>query len=255
MLDRAKSEEIVPREVLDEGKATLVGLSPGPAPRIFEGNYSWDAGFLFFSADRLCYWGEETRFSLGRDQIVAVQLGPGMPGWFRARSLYIVWRDSPASSSVIFNLRPIAVRSVLAMNRAVRQLAWQFEYWRSGSNAACASSSPCETLPAPDVRAVTGTSLSEGGKPERLLTYFVLVASIAGAVANFLHMPIEGIWPMLSYAAETEVSYASISGWYAIITSCFLAFLLVAPVFRAGNSSVTLPANTKASVPPPPPQA
>jgi Zn-dependent protease with chaperone function len=255
MIVRAESEAVIPRQTLRGGEATLVGLSPGPAPRIFEGNYSWDAGFLFFSGERWLYVGEETRFSLRRDQVVTVQLGPGMPGWFRARSLYIVWRDSPSSSSVIFNVRALAVRSVLAMNRSVRQLAEQFESWRAGSNPTSSSSAVCEELPPPDVRAVTGTSLHEAGKPERLPGFFILIASIAGVIANFLHLPIEGVAPMFSYPADAEVSDASISGWYAIVTSCFLFFLLIAPALRARNSSVTLPANTNAAVPPPSPQA
>jgi len=254
MTARAETEGTIPREILHGGASTFVGLSPGPAPRIFEGNYSWDAGFLFFCGDRLCYVGEETRFSLRRDQIVAVQLGPGMPGWFRARGLYIVWRESPSSSSVIFNVRPLAVRSVLAMNRSVRRLAKQFESWRSGSNPNAISSASCEQLPPPEVRAVTGTSLNEGGKPERLPGFFILVASISGAIASFLHLPIEGIAPVLSYV-EPETSYASISGWYAIITSCFLFALLIAPAYRARNSSVALPATTEAVAPPPPRQA
>ena len=242
MLARAESDGIIPREILKGGAATLVGLSPGPAPRIFDGNYSWDAGFLFFPGDRLCYVGEETRFSLRRDQIVAVELGPGMPSWFRARILYIVWRESPASPSVIFNVRPLAVGSLRAMNRAVLHLERQFESWRAGSNSTSAFSTACDELPLPDVRAVTGTSLSEAGKPERLPGLFVLVASIAGAIANSLNLPIEGIAPLFLYAADSGVTYASISGWYAMITSCFLLCLLLAPTYRSRNAAVTLPA-------------
>jgi hypothetical protein len=254
MLAHVESEGIIQREILNSGTAALVGLSPGPAPRIFDGHYSWDAGFLFFSGDRLCYVGEETRFSLRRDQIAAFQLGPGMPSWFRARSLYIVWRESPSSPSVIFNLRPLAVHSVRAMNRTVLHLEKQFESWRSGSNLASASCAACDELPLPDVRAVTGTSLSEAGKPERLPGLFILVASIAGAIGNFLNLPIEGIAPMLSYGTDSGVTYVSISGWYAMITSCFLLCLLLAPTYRSRNSAVALPKTTApagGAMPPP----
>ena len=255
MLAHAQSAGIIPRETLNRGAATLVGLSPGPAPHIFDGNYSWDAGFFFFSGDRLCYVGEETRFSLRRDQILAAQLGPGMPGWFRARILYIVWRESPSSSSVIFNVRPLAVRSVRAMNRSVLHLEKQFESWRSGSNVAPTSFAACDELPLPDVRAVTGTSLSEAGKLERLPGLFILVASFAGLIANFLNLPIEGIAPLLSFAADTGVIYANVSGWYAIITSCFLLGLLLVPTYRSRNAAVALPANATAhsggALPPP----
>jgi hypothetical protein len=141
------------------------------------------------------------------------------------------------------------------MNRAVLHLEKQFESWRSGSNSASASSAACDELPLLDVRAVTGTSLSEAGKPERLPGLFILIASIAGAIANFLNLPIDGIAPMFSYGTDSSVTYASISGWYAIITSCFLLCLLLAPSYRSRNSAVALPASATApangAMPPP----
>jgi hypothetical protein len=98
------------------------------------------------------------------------------------------------------------------MNRAALHLEKQFESWRSGSNPASAFSSACDELPLPDVRAVTGTSLSEAGKPERLPGLLILVASVAGIISNFLNLPIEGMAPMFSYGTDSNVTYASISG-------------------------------------------
>ena len=141
------------------------------------------------------------------------------------------------------------------MNRAVLHLEKQFESWRSGSNSASASCAACDELPLPDVRAVTGTSLNEAGKPERLPGLFILIASISGVIANFLNLPIEGIAPMFSYGTDSSVTYASISGWYAMITSCFLLCLLLAPTCRSRNSVVALPASATApagrAMPPP----
>jgi len=93
-------------------------------------------------------------------------------------------------------------------------------------------------------------------KSERLPGLFILVASISGGIANFLNLPIEGIAPMFSFAADSDVAYANISGWYAIITSCFLLCLLLAPAYRSRNSAVALPANAiepaGGAAPPPP---
>jgi hypothetical protein len=252
MLAHADSDGVVPREILLGGQATLVGLSPGPAPRIFDGNYSWDAGYLFFSGERLCYVGEESRFSLRRDQIVAVELGPGQPGWFRARSLYIVWRDSDSALSAIFHVRPLAVRSVLTMNAALQAFAQQLKSWRAGSLQAPSISSRCENLPAPEVRAVTGTSLADAVKSRAYPVFLIWTAFLSGLLASFLRLPIQGLAPMFLTAEDSAQSPAAISGWYAVLTSCVLVLLLLLPLFRARNAAVILPPAASQAAPPPP---
>jgi Zn-dependent protease with chaperone function len=252
MLAHADSDGVVPRQILQAGQATLVGLSPGPAPRIFDGNYSWDAGYLFSSGERLCYVGEESRFSLRRDQIVAVELGPGQPGWFRARSLYIVWRDSDSAFSAVFHVRPLAARSVLAMNAAVQALAQQLKSWRAGSLQAPAISSHCENLPVPQVRAVTGTSLADAVKSRAYPVFLIWTAFLSGLLASFLHLPIQGLAPMFLTAEDSAQAPAGISGWYAVLTSCSLVVLLLLPLFRARNASLILPPAASQAAPPPP---
>jgi Zn-dependent protease with chaperone function len=254
MLSRAEAEGVIPPELLRGDAALLVGLSPGPAPRIFEGNYSWDAGYLFFSGERLCYVGEESRFSLCRDHVVAVELGPGFPGWFRARSLYIVWRNPESGFSAIFNVRPLAVRSVLAMNRALDQLAHRIATWRAASVPSPAISSPCEELPVPQVRAVTGTSLADAMKSRAYPGFVIWAAVFSGLVASLLHLPLQGLAPMFSSDGDSTASYASISGWYAILTSCVLVFLLILPSLRARDASAQLAAAASSAIPPPPPR-
>jgi Zn-dependent protease with chaperone function len=256
MRARAACDAVVPADVLSRGEALLVGLSPGPGPRIFEGNYSWDAGYLYFSGDRLCYCGEETRFSLRRDQIANVQLGPGMPGWFRAQSLYMVWRDAESGSSAIFNVRPLAVRSVLAMNCELRRLADQIESWRAASpapsNDAVSDSAESNLLLAPDVRAVTGIAIADAVQPQQLFSLLVITGFFAGIFASFLGLPFAGIFPVFGHAADSAATYAGVSGWYAVLCSIMLYLVLVIPSLRARNASVSLPASAPVNPPPPP---
>jgi Zn-dependent protease with chaperone function len=238
---RALSDGTVPLALLEQGAAKLVGFSPGPAPRIFEGNYSWDLGYLYIGGDRLCYCGEETRFSLRRDQIAAVRLGPGVPGWFRARSLYIVWRDISTDSSAIFNVRPLAVPSVLAMNRAVNQLSEQIETWRDASNPNSGSSiEDPVALPLPQVRAVTGTSLADQTKSRLLLALVVYGALMAGVVAYFMNLPFGGFFSVFADDAGSASPVTGDSGWYVVLCSLVLILLFIVPLLRARNSAVSL---------------
>src|SRR5260221_10364699 len=82
----------------DAWNAVTVGLAPGPVPRTYEGHTHWDVGFLFLRSDRICYWGEETRFALRRDQIIAIKLGPSTPNLLRSHRVYIAWRDVAGST-------------------------------------------------------------------------------------------------------------------------------------------------------------
>ena len=249
---RLRAEVVALAEVMRQGHATLVGLSPGPAPRIFEGNYSWDAGYLYTCGDRLCYCGEETRFSLRRDQIVTVQLGPGMPGWFRARSLYIVWRDAESGTSAIFNLRPLAVRSVLKMNRAARELAGSIEAWRTANSTADCTSGLSQPLPLPEVRAVTGTSIQDAAKPQQLFSLLIIVGFLSGVFASLLGLPFGATFDFAARDPDYTDYYAGVSGWYAVVCSVILFLLLITPLLRARNASVSLANKTPPNPTPPP---
>ncbi|MFZ0521004.1 MAG: M48 family metalloprotease [Candidatus Acidiferrales bacterium] len=112
-------------------KGLFVSFAPDSAPRIYESNWAWDVGFLATSADRLYYWGEETRFVLRRDQIKRISLGPGPLGWFKTFSAYVTWNDDSGTSH-IFNLRPFRPASVLAMTRNAKKLTEELDSWHRG---------------------------------------------------------------------------------------------------------------------------
>ena len=67
---------------VDKYKGIFVGFSPASQPLVYDDFPNWDMGFLCITRDRLCYVGEETRFSLSRKQIKAIDLGENIYSWY-----------------------------------------------------------------------------------------------------------------------------------------------------------------------------
>jgi hypothetical protein len=83
--------------------------------------------------------------------------------------------------------------------------------------------------------------------------FVIWAAFFSGLVASLLHLPLQGLIPMFTSDGDSTVSYASISGWYAMLISCLLVFLLILPLLRARDASVQLSAAASSAIPPPPP--
>jgi Zn-dependent protease with chaperone function len=127
-LHKKLERENTPPEFLN---GLFVSLAPDSRPLLYEANWSWDVGFLTISEGRLSFLGEEARFSLTREQITRVSLGPGPVSWFRAQSVYVVWQDA-AGNERVFNLRPVRCVSMMEMARKTRRLADELEKWHRG---------------------------------------------------------------------------------------------------------------------------
>jgi len=208
----------------------MVGLSPGAVPRIFESNYSWDTGSLVIERDRLCYWGEETRFALARNEVASLRTGPGFPSWFRARFLYVTARNADGRAYV-FNLRPFDVRSALGMKRSLADLERRLKLWQSDPF----SGAPPSLLdPGPfRVGEVTSSSPGDVGKPGQALTLVILVALLAGFVASLAKLPLEWVAPPPYASDQAAREYAGISGWYAILASTLSMLVFFGPLWFA----------------------
>ena len=129
-----KMEKSLRQKFLSEGASNadsfglFVGLAPDSSPRVYEGNWAWDFGFLTLMPELLSYHGEEVRFSLARGEISSINLGPGPIGWFKVPSVYITWRDS-AGRETVFNLRPLRAGSMIEMAARTRQMANDLQNW------------------------------------------------------------------------------------------------------------------------------
>jgi Zn-dependent protease with chaperone function len=113
-----------------ENHSLFVGLAPDSGPRVYEGNWAWDLGFMILTPELLSYQGEESEFSLARGDISLIYLGPGPTGWFTTPSVYIAWRDS-AGQEAVFNLRPLGASSMAQMAVKTRQLADDLQNWQA----------------------------------------------------------------------------------------------------------------------------
>jgi len=80
--------------------------SPHVLPRAYALGYTWDTGGLFLGQDRLCHIGDQTRFSLKREQVIAVRLGQGVPDWIGEPRTYIEWQAEPGSPIKTWNHLP-----------------------------------------------------------------------------------------------------------------------------------------------------
>ncbi len=200
----------------------FVSLAPDSGPRIYEGNWAWDLGFLAATDERLYYWGEETRFSLPRAGISRVSLGSGPVGWFGTPSVYVLWRDESGQEHT-FNLRAFRARSMLEMRRQTRRLCLDLEGWHKGTPSA-ASELPsvgrtefglADAIGAPSVGAVTSVSPRTVVRG-RLARIFLSDTIIAAGVALVfrLQSPIfEGAFPPSGSANPDPFIYVLATVW------------------------------------------
>ncbi|MDQ2731018.1 MAG: M48 family metalloprotease, partial [Armatimonadota bacterium] len=135
----------------------LVGLSPAARPRLYGGFSDWDMGFLYFDSQRLTYVGEQAQFSLERPQISSVSRGAGMPGWFPADRLYVVWKDSSTGEDRSLSFRAADYAFGWGAKKAASHLFNLIQTWRE---SAIPSSAPslAGTFGPPSIGSVTSAS-------------------------------------------------------------------------------------------------
>jgi len=212
-----------------DGDGILVGFSPDSAPRIYEMNYSWDSGFLFFSSSALSYWGEEARFTLRRELIDSVRLGPGIPHWLHPHNLYITWHDGPRRTTTTFNIRPLGVRSMLQMKREMLSLAKRVEAWRTDSAASTMIPPILATLGPPSIGQVTSSSPKQSMKPRQIFISFALVGFLAGCFASLLGLPVEVSTPVAKIFGLVPPEHAESAGGYGVLIAWLAFLILLAP--------------------------
>jgi hypothetical protein len=153
--ERWRSDGIDPRE----HGGVFLGLAPESGPRLYDGLlFVWDIGWLILAGDRLCYLGDRSRFALRRDEITAIWLGPGAPGWRPSRRVYVSWQTGDEGKTGTFNLICAAggfgggpAAKAGAVLRCLQQ-------WH-GAKTAASVPEVLAALPPPEPNLATGTPL------------------------------------------------------------------------------------------------
>ena len=209
-----------------------VGLAPSAAPRIYEANSFWDIGYLFLRSDRICYWGEDMQFSLRRDQITDITLDIGIPGYLRAKRVYVAWRDEERGTSGVFNLGRGHSDSVRSGSRQTRELSERLRSWWKTASATRPVPAPLDTLTSPRPRTVTCSIPGAMWKPGKLLSELFATAWIAALAAMACGLPFHLMQYLVAprYARlGIEPYHSAGAGWFVVLAASLVRWLSLIP--------------------------
>jgi Zn-dependent protease with chaperone function len=196
--------------VIVERNAFLAALSPHPEPRIYAGGYDWDIGYLFLSQDKLVYAGDHLRFSLTPDQILAVRLGPGSPGWFPVPRVYVDWRDEADGEFRTWNVHSKMPYLFWRAKQQALDFYTAVKRWSEQPSSFPAAPAALRNLPAPAIGEVTGESPTVNFAIGRFLTFTAWMVLLAAAVCTALRVP--AIWYVCCIVVLLRV-YESLPFW------------------------------------------
>jgi len=237
----------------DAWDGVFVGFSPAAAPRSYELNANWDLGCLFLRSDRLCYWGEETKFSLRPDQITAIKLAPGMPGMLPPWRIYFAWKDEELGTCGVFNIGCIDGISTLRLREQSAQLAERLLAWWKATPSLRPLPAPLQALRSPEIGAVTGAKPGgnlKGGKALKEL-FFTAVFAMVGAILcglpfHFLPFLFSGLYESLG---RLSAIHSPGSGWYVVVVAVLVRFVAMVPVIRSKDLAIVTVVASRHTVP------
>ncbi|WP_204150790.1 M48 family metalloprotease [Leptolyngbya sp. CCY15150] len=204
---------------IDAWGGRFVGLSPGANPRIYEGFYNWDLGFVWWVGDRLYYAGEQTRFCLQANQITQIQRRPGIQGWWRSPTVGLYWQDGEQAG--VFTLVPTSVRSLRQIPPAVRQFQRDLEAWQSQPTP---SPLPEElgSWTIPQIGEVTSQKLAEALTVNQVLSSFVTLSVTALGLSVLTQLPF---------------GWNQVGAWYVVGTALLGSIVQLFPLLRQRRAS------------------
>jgi hypothetical protein len=210
-----------------------VGLAPGPVPRTYEGHTQWDLGFLFFRADRICYWGEETHFALHHDQVISIKLGPSTPNLLRSHRVYLAWRDLERATCGVLSFGCATPDTVLTLRAHTKNLFARLVHWQATTAPAKPLPAPLDSLTAPQFGSVTGISPLTVAKRQKLMNQMSLFGLLAAGVAVVAGLPFHLMQSILQLQGRGGAQPVSTgAGWYVVAVSLTIIFLQYVPYFR-----------------------
>ena len=239
----------------DAWNGMFVNFSPAAVPRLYDGHATWDIGYLFFSSDRLCYWGEEVCFALRKSQITALRLAAGPPSLLPSKRLYVAWKDDERPACGVFNVACGNADSVLHGNRLTADLALRLESWWKTPPEPLALPTELATLTSPQIRAVTSQVPASRWTPRRIYgevvwtgIFTAVAATVCGLPFHLTDFLVSRNFLSLSPAQNFSTPGA---GWYAVTVAVAARFIVIIPLLRYRDQPklVAQAPNSTASVP------
>lgn len=166
----------------------LIGFGPDPEPRVYEQVHYWDAGFLCLTDDRLSYVGEDTRFSLRRDQITEIEWRDHLPRWWPDPIAIVHWRDDENSREGSFYLGRLAAVPLRQLFAKSSELERRITAWQAGGSSVATRES-LSTLESPNIPPVTSQSVAETLSWTAALGGVALIAFVALAAGALVDFP------------------------------------------------------------------
>lgn len=157
---------------VDTARSTLVGFAPGPCPRYYLNSYDFDRGFLLLSRGRLHYLGEQAKFALSAQQVVAIEYGPGAPSWFNFPRIYVRWVDSSGAEQV-FSVSAADPCGMFEVRPRIAILYQRLSAWHMGVSDQVRAPEELASLAPPSLGEVTCLTPREVGGPRKAITIAV----------------------------------------------------------------------------------
>lgn len=157
LAQRLASEKIDVRAL----NGTFVGLSPSADRQSYDGDLSWDIGYVFLTESRLIYLGERTRFALQREQIQEIQwFQTGFP-WHTAQPIYLDWNDPDQERGGTLGLYTSNAYSLSELNQNAPKFLAQLEQWHQLPPQAEPDLTVFQELESPKIDPVTGSRVAQ----------------------------------------------------------------------------------------------
>ena len=178
-------------EVIQHG--VLVGLAPVAESSQFEGYPFWDAGVLAFTDGKLVYVGEQTEFTLLREQVCDCYIQDALPQWLSEKNLYVEWQTDPEAPKGKLHLTAIGERSVVDARHALEALQIRVASWREGVEKFPQVPASVEAVAAPGFPEITRTQVVTKFRFSTALAAAFHIACYAALVSYALRFSRVGI--------------------------------------------------------------
>ena len=163
------------------GNGHFVGLALAAEPRIYDGMYQYDYGFIRLAGELLEYSGDRARFALDRRQVQRVWIGCGPRHWTPRPTVCLDCQPATDGPVVTISLQSFEARSWPGTRFAARRLMKLVEDWhRSGAP-------PEQAVADCEIPRVPGTV--DSGLSARSAFRIAAIYGVAGFVTGVLAGP------------------------------------------------------------------